>query len=72
MIRKKLVDVCLAATVLLLTPLSAWADDFGSEGNPGVNGSGVWLIGTTTWDVARRNLTAAYSNGVGASLNASY
>lgn len=64
--------VIAALAVLVVAPSNSLADDFGSEGTPGINNNGVWLIPTENWDVARRALTPAYSTGVSATLNASY
>lgn len=67
-----LLSAVVALTFLFSVPLNASADDFGSEGTPGIDNNGVWLIPSRNWDVARRVLTPAYSSGVSAALSASY
>lgn len=76
--RRRIVGVpaFLFLLALLGSPLAALATNVGSQGsagnlaNPAVNG--VWYIPTSRWDVARRDLTTTYSNGVDAAISSSY
>jgi len=63
------------AAALVLQPGSAVGANFGSAGTPGNGGpslNGVWLLYSSHWDIAKRDLTQKYSNGVTATLNVDY
>lgn len=57
-LRWRLSILAVALYSVSVASSTAYADDFGSQGTPGLNGNGVWLIPTSNWDVARRALTA--------------